>query len=210
MKSPSSINVPNFYPSEKTESTKPSQHQHSVRNEKPSISSIKQDLSPFRLDTITSQSEVDPSEDTDTEDILKYIPVNPQPSNVNKDPVHPPPAPESPLSYAHQYGAGSRYRRMSGSPRPETPVYQYSRMRSNTFNEDRQSRSRRPSYGWERSRNASGARDLFSEVAQSRQDECEYENPVTGVRYRTPSRPRTGYQRLTNISSSNNFHMIPG
>ena len=85
---------------------------------------------------------------------------------------------------------------MSGSPRPETPVYNpLGRRRSNTFTEER---PRRPSVsyssGWERSRNPSGARDLFKEVAQSRQDESEYENPITGVRYRTPSRTRTqGY-----------------
>ena len=44
------------------------------------------DLGSFRLDTITSQSEVDPS-DSDTEDILKYIPVTSierRPCNTNK------------------------------------------------------------------------------------------------------------------------------
>ena len=35
----------------------------------------------------------------------------------------------------------------------------------------------------------SSAKDLFKEIAQSRQtDENQYENPITGRRYRTPSR----------------------
>ena len=35
----------------------------------------------------------------------------------------------------------------------------------------------------------SSAKDLFKEMAQSRHtDENQYENPITGIRYRTPSR----------------------
>ena len=35
----------------------------------------------------------------------------------------------------------------------------------------------------------SSAKDLFKEIAQSRlADDTQYENPVTGLRYRTPSR----------------------
>ena len=35
----------------------------------------------------------------------------------------------------------------------------------------------------------SSAKDLFKEIAQSRlADDSQYENPVTGIRYRTPSR----------------------
>ena len=35
----------------------------------------------------------------------------------------------------------------------------------------------------------SSAKDLFKEIAQSRlADDSQYENPLTGIRYRTPSR----------------------
>ena len=63
----SSIKVPNFYPDEKTEVASEAEPPVAAAS-KPA------DLGSFRLDTITSQSEVDPS-DSDTEDILKYIPV---------------------------------------------------------------------------------------------------------------------------------------
>ena len=63
----SSIKVPNFYPDEKTEVASEAEPPMAAAS-KPA------DLGSFRLDTITSQSEVDPS-DSDTEDILKYIPV---------------------------------------------------------------------------------------------------------------------------------------
>ena len=63
----SSIKVPNFYPDEKTEVA-------SEAEPPMAAASRPADLGSFRLDTITSQSEVDPS-DSDTEDILKYIPV---------------------------------------------------------------------------------------------------------------------------------------
>ena len=76
-----------------------------------------------------------------------------------------------------------------------------------------------------RHRSSSGARDIFREIADSRVDRdgevggvqsvenickykeiyCQYENPVTGVRYRTPSRTRvgdTGYTRYREQSSS--------
>ena len=59
--------MPNFYPDEKTEVASEAEPPVAAAS-KPA------DLGSFRLDTITSQSEVDPS-DSDTEDILKYIPV---------------------------------------------------------------------------------------------------------------------------------------
>ena len=45
---------------------------------------------------------------------------------------------------------------------------------------------------------SAGGKDLFKEVALSRQDDSEYENPITGVRYRTPSRTR-GYCTIGSI-----------
>ena len=42
------------------------------------VATLKQDIFPFRLDTITSQSEVDLSDDTETEDILQYVPKQQQ------------------------------------------------------------------------------------------------------------------------------------
>lgn len=72
----SSIEIPNFYPDSKS-STPLSNATSWPNNAKANFGGTgKQDISPFRLDTITSQSEIDPSEETDTEDILKYVPVN--------------------------------------------------------------------------------------------------------------------------------------
>ena len=71
----STIEIPNFYP-DSSKSATPLNVSKTESIKTNFGGTGKQDISPFRLDTITSQSEIDPSEDTDTEDILRYVPVN--------------------------------------------------------------------------------------------------------------------------------------
>merc|ERR1719410_301199 len=97
----SSIQIPNFYPEDRgKEDPEPPK---SFKEQTEKVTKEDSNMKPFRLDTITSQSEVDLS-DTDTEDILKYVPKHPQQQEarfqMNKDPQRTegrPPASYSPI-----------------------------------------------------------------------------------------------------------------
>ena len=147
-----------------------------------------QDTFPFRLDTITSQSEVDPSDsEVDTDDILRHVPVN----QVGSFTIS---SPDGIILQPRSNIRESEYENHSDGRTPFSPIN--CRFDSKSPNQE----NTRPSsvsselsfktpFGKTLSSVTSSAKDLFKEIAQSRQtDENQYENPITGRRYRTPSR----------------------
>ena len=178
-----SIKIPNFYPDETEVASK------RVEAAEPSPTPRKhEDQGPLRLDTITSMSEADAdhSDFSDPDDILRHVPVlqeshrrdsRPEPVSKSWARNHSPSV--SPYSQDDPPLKGSSHRSRSPKlePRPRRPLTPVGRMYRTPF-------------GRPRTSSVSSAKDLFKEVAESRQDNSEYENPVTGVRYRTPSRTR--------------------
>ena len=176
-----SIKIPNFYPDEtaskKIEAAEP-----------PPAPRKHEDQGPLRLDTITSMSEADAdhSDFSDPDDILRHVPVlqeshrrdsRPEPVSKSWARNHSPSVSPYSLDDPPFRGSAHRSRSPKLEPRPRRPLTPVGRMYRTPF-------------GRPRTSSVSSAKDLFKEVAESRQDNSEYENPVTGVRYRTPSRTR--------------------
>ena len=74
-----SIQVPNFYPTSSDDKIKATSKPESTEVQNKVAAESKPEVFPFRLDTITSQSEVDHSDDTDTEVCIKIQDVPKQP-----------------------------------------------------------------------------------------------------------------------------------
>ena len=121
--------------------------------------------------------------DTDTEDILKYVPKQPQQQETKHQ-----------MYKDHQRSEArptETYSPVDRKPMTSSsPIFSARPLRPRNISPETDKYYRLPFGRRNSTTTSSTAKDLFKEVAQSRQDNSEYENPITGIRYRTPSRTR--------------------